>query len=143
MDVLGATYANMLFLLKHLDLLVHKENIALRQITWTAVSTMLCIFFHAKHVLNNTQVVRKVFDLYLRIISQPIRISGNTVKEASFHAHFEDVKHHGMSDWEINLVDQAERVDDLRRRESFWQYELNAFQPNGLNEPDVALFWRM
>ena len=101
---------------------------------------MLCIFFHAKHVLNNTQVVRKVFDLYLRIISQPIRISGNTVKEASFHAHFEDVKHHGMSDWEINLVDQAESVDDLRRRESFWQYELDTFQPNGLNERDAALF---
>ena len=33
MDVLGAKYANMLFPLKHLDLLVHKENITLRQIT--------------------------------------------------------------------------------------------------------------
>ena len=90
---------------------------------------MLCIFFHAKHVLNNTQVVRKVFDLYLRIISQPIRHSGSTVKEASFHSHFEDLKHHGMSDWEINLVGQAESVDDLRRRESFGSMNSTLFNP--------------
>ena len=46
-----------------------------------------------------------------------------------------------MSDWEITLIDQAESVDDLRRRESFWQYELDSFQSNGLNERDVILFW--
>ena len=45
-----------------------------------------------------------------------------------------------MSDWEIPLIDQAESVDDLSKRESFWQYELDNFQPNGLNERDVALF---
>ena len=45
-----------------------------------------------------------------------------------------------MSDWEITLINQAESVDDLTRRESFWQYELDTFQPNGLNERDVALF---
>ena len=38
-------------------------------------------------------------------------------------------------------VNQAERVDELRRRESFWQYELDSFQPNGLNQRDVELFW--
>ena len=30
---------------------------------------------------------------------------GNTVKQALFHAHFEDGKHHSMSDWEITLID--------------------------------------
>ena len=45
-----------------------------------------------------------------------------------------------MSDWESTLIDQTESVDNLRRRESFWQYELDTFQPNGLNERDVALF---
>ena len=67
-------------------------------------------------------------------------IKGNTVKQASFHAHFEDDKHHGISDWEITLIDQTDSVDNLRRRESFRQYELDTFQPNGLNERDVALF---
>ena len=69
-------------------------------------------------------------------------IKGNTVKQASFHAHFEDDKHHGISGWEITLIDQTDGVDDLRRRESFWQYELNTFQPDAHNEHDVALFWR-
>ena len=67
-------------------------------------------------------------------------IKGNTVKQASFHAHFDDDKYHGMSDWEIALINQAESVEDLRRRVSFWQYQLDTFQPNGLNEHDVGLF---
>ena len=45
-----------------------------------------------------------------------------------------------MSDWEITLIDQADSVNDLTRREPFWQYELDTFQPNGFNERDVALF---
>ena len=65
-------------------------------------------------------------------------IKGNTVKQASFP--FEDDKHHGISDWEITFINQTDSVDDLRRRESFWQYELDPFHPNGLNERDVALF---
>ena len=36
-------------------------------------------------------------------------IKGNTVKQASFVAHFEDDKHHGISDWEITLIDQTNR----------------------------------
>ena len=45
-----------------------------------------------------------------------------------------------MSDWEITLIDQTDSVDNFRRRESFWQYELDSLQPNGLNERDVTLF---
>ena len=69
-----------------------------------------------------------------------ILIKGNTVKQGSFHACFEDDKHHGIRDWEITLIDETDSVDNLRRRESFWQYELDTFQSNGLNERDVALF---
>ena len=72
-EVFGAKYAHMLLLAKHLDLLVPTKNIALTPIT--VVPTMLCIFFHAKHVLDNTQVVQKVLDLHLLIIRQPIKIS--------------------------------------------------------------------
>ena len=64
-------------------------------------------------------------------------IQGNTVKQASFYAHFYNDKHPCMSDWEITLIDQADSVYELRRRESFWHYELDTFQPNGLKERDV------
>ena len=52
---------------------------------------------------------------------------------------FEDDKLYGMSDWKITLNDQTDSVDNLRR-ESSGQYELDTFQPNGLNECDVTLF---
>ena len=58
----------------------------------------------------------------------------------SFHAQFHDEKHHDMSDWEITLIDQKDSVGNLRRGDSFWQYELYTFQPNGLNQHDVKLF---
>ena len=37
-------------------------------------------------------------------------IKGNTIKQALFHAHFEDDRHHGMSDWEITFIDQTEII---------------------------------
>ena len=52
---------------------------------------------------------------------------------------FAEVNHSGEDDWELRLIDQTDNVEDLRKRESFWQYELDTFQPNGLNEQEVAL----
>ena len=41
----------------------------------------------------------------------------------------------------MRLIDQTDNVEDLRKREYFWQHERETFQPNGLNEREVALFW--
>ena len=40
---------------------------------------------------------------------------------------------------EVRLIDQSDSTEDVRQ-ESFWQHELDNFQPNGLNEREVALF---
>ena len=61
-------------------------------------------------------------------------------KQESFHAHFADGVHSGEGDWKVRLIDQSESTQDLRKRESFWQHELETFQPNGLSEREVALF---
>ena len=45
-----------------------------------------------------------------------------------------------MDDWEVRLTDQTDDVEDLRKTESFWQHEMDTFQPNGLNEREVAFF---
>ena len=73
-EVLYAKYGHMLLLVKHLDLLVPKQNITLTPITRTVVPTMLRDFFDGKDVLKNTQVVRKVSDLDLTIISLAVAI---------------------------------------------------------------------
>ena len=62
------------------------------------------------------------------------------VKEESFHDHFAEGLHQGESDSEVKLTDQGVSVDDVRRRESYWQHELETFQANGLNEREVTLF---
>lgn len=44
-----------------------------------------------------------------------------------------------MEDWSFTLIDHAESLSRLRRKESFWQHKLDSFQPNGLNEREVTL----
>ena len=46
-------------------------------------------------------------------------MKGNTVKQESFHGHFEDDKHHGMSDREITLIDETDSTQDLREESLF------------------------
>ena len=62
------------------------------------------------------------------------------MKQKSFNAHFTEANHNDEDNWEVKLIDQTDNVEDLRKRESFWQHELETFQPNGLNEREVALF---
>ena len=62
------------------------------------------------------------------------------VEQESFKAHFAVVNHNGEDDWEVRLINQTDNVEELRKREFFWQHELDTFQPNGLREREVALF---
>ena len=62
------------------------------------------------------------------------------MKQGSSNAHFVEANHNSKVDWEVRLIDKTDNVEDLRKRESFWQYELETFQPNSLNEREVALF---
>ena len=62
------------------------------------------------------------------------------VKQESFNAHFAEVKHNDEDDWEVRLIDQTDNVEELRKRDLLCQHEWDTFQPNGLNEYEVALF---
>ena len=64
--------------------------------------------------------------------------SGQNTPQQSFHAHFSQENHNGMEDWKFTLIDQAENLDTLRRKEAFWQNALDTFQPLGLNEREVT-----
>ena len=45
----------------------------------------------------------------------------------------------GMEDCKITIIDRAENVLELRRRQSYWQHRLDTFIPNGLNERFVGI----
>ena len=56
------------------------------------------------------------------------------VPQASFFSHFFDEQHGGNFSVIIRIIDGADNVYSLRRKELFWQYKLGTFSPAGLNE---------
>ena len=90
-----------------------------------------------KQYTGSTEECRSRFNNY-RCSHRNI-LRNKKVKQELFHAHFAEGLYQGESDCEVRLIDQGVSVDDVRRRESYWQHELDTFQPNGLNERKVAL----
>ena len=51
--------------------------------------------------------------------------------------NFKLPEHNVRDDWRVTFIDRPDDRKELRRRESFWQYKLNTFFPQGLNERNV------
>ena len=49
------------------------------------------------------------------------------LNKSHFNAHFAEVNHNGEDNWEVRLIDQTDNVEELRKRESYWQHELDTF----------------
>ena len=62
-----------------------------------------------------------------------------TVPQQELHNHFDLPGHNGFEDFEYTLIDQGDSLESVRKRERFWQYKLNTFLPNGLNDCEVAI----
>lgn len=43
-------------------------------------------------------------------------------KQETFNAHFAEGFHEGENDWNVRLIDQGVSLDDVKRRESFYQH---------------------
>ena len=56
------------------------------------------------------------------------------------NANFAKVNKNGADVWEVRLIDQTGNGEELWKRESFWQFEWDTFQPNGLNNWSSSLF---
>ena len=58
-------------------------------------------------------------------------------KQKCFHEHYCSDRHNGVEDWFITLIDGADTLKELRRKELYWMYKLKTYAPNGLNKRDV------
>ena len=92
-------------MLRHLDLLVFK-NIANNLNCGSSNDVYLFSFkAHSKKYIDTIDIFGSGFNNHKS--AHRSFIEGNTVKQASFHTHFEDGKHHSMSDWEsLSLIKQ-------------------------------------
>ena len=62
---------------------------------------------------------------------------GKAVPQTSLHAHFAQPDHNGIEDMSFKIIDCASNLRDIKKRESFWQYKLKTFLPDGLNDRNV------
>ena len=92
----------------------------------------------SKECTGSTENFRSWFNNYRR--ARRNFLKRKKVEQESFNPHFTEANHNGEEDWEVRLIDQANNLEDLRKSESFQQHGLETFQPNGLNEREVALF---
>ena len=60
------------------------------------------------------------------------------VPQAGLFEHFLQNDHHGMEDWEFQVIDKSWNLNKLRERESFWQHKLQVFIPQGLNDREMS-----
>ena len=78
------------------------------------------------------------FKKYLQRKTAGDRDPGRDIKQAGLFEHFCGSEHSGVEDWSFTIIDQADTLSRVRKRESFWQHKLDTFVPNGLNERQVS-----
>ena len=59
------------------------------------------------------------------------------LKQKHFYEHFYADRHNCIEDWVITLIDSADILKELRRKELYWMHRLKIYAPYGLNERDV------
>ena len=59
-------------------------------------------------------------------------------KQERFHEHYCSDRHNDIEEWVITLIDSADTIKELRRKELYWMYRLKIYAPYGLNKRDVC-----
>ena len=59
------------------------------------------------------------------------------LKHKRFHEHYCSDRLNGTVDWVITLIEGADTLKELRRKELYWMYKLKTYAPYGLNERNV------
>ena len=59
------------------------------------------------------------------------------LKQKRFHDHYCTKSHTGIEDWVITLIERADTLKELRKKELYWMYKLKTYAPYGLNEREV------
>ena len=88
---------------------------------------------------NNYKSVHKKFSQQFR--DGTLR-RDKPINQEFLHKHFAQADHSGFDDFSFKIIDGAEDFNATRKKESFWQFKLKTFQPNGLNDHCVPTSWQ-
>ena len=83
-------------------------------------------------------VYKSYFRTYARRHNEGSLATGKPVPQASFFSHFFDEQRGGNFSVSIRIIDGADNVYSLRRKELFWQYKLGTFSPAGQDKAQIV-----
>ena len=64
-------------------------------------------------------------------------IPKQALKQKRFLKHYCSDIYNGIQDWAITLIDSADTLKELTRKELHWMYKLKTYAPYRLNERNV------
>ena len=59
------------------------------------------------------------------------------LKQKRFHEHYCSDRQNDIHDRCINLIDKADTIKELRKKQLYWMYKLKTYAPYGINQRDV------
>ena len=59
------------------------------------------------------------------------------LKQKRFHEQYCSYRHNGIQGWVITLIDSADTLKELRRKELYWMYKLKTYAPYSFKERDA------
>ena len=64
-------------------------------------------------------------------------LSNQNRNQKRFQEHYLQNEPNGICEWEITIIDHAEKVKTLRQKKRYWYHKLKTYGRFGLNERDV------
>ena len=108
---------------------IRPENINISCRSKNVVFFISCKTFHKQYTENSAEFRAKFYSYRWMHRNCLKRIK---VKQELFHTRFAD---------DFLSGNQSDRTEYLRKREPFWQYELDTFPPNGPNKSEYEWIW--
>ena len=88
--------------------------------------------------VNNYKSVHKKLSHQIRNGTLKTGRYDKPIAQEFLHRHFAQEDHNGFDDFSFKIIDSADDLNATRRKESFWQFKLKTFQPEGLNDHCVT-----
>ena len=61
-----------------------------------------------------------------RIFVNKEAVPKQALKQKRFHEHYCSDRHNGIEDWVITLIDSADTLKELRRKELYWMHNVRS-----------------